>query len=106
MVIDNVYTGYQTRVNIKENYEAEFFFDENGNPNGGGGADFDGVYETVLEDIDNDGNYELICKSYSFLGSHANYVGSTVTTIDYNTDVIGFVIVDTEFVEPIGDGLV
>ena len=31
VVIDNVYTGYQTRIDCKDNYETDFIFDENGN---------------------------------------------------------------------------
>lgn len=106
VVIDNIYTDYQIRIDCKDNYEADFIFDENGKATEAWGAEFEGVYETVVKDVDNDGDGELICKSYSYLGSRANYLGSAVTTIDYNTDLMSFVIVDTEFVEPIGDGLV
>lgn len=99
VVIDNIYTEYQTRINIKDNYESEYLFDENGKPDTAWGAQFDGVYETVLEDVDNDGDDELVCKSYSSVGSHANSLGDAVTTIDYNKDLMAFVVVDADFVE-------
>ena len=84
---------------IKDNYESEYLFDENGKPDTAWGAQFDGVYETVLEDVDNDGDDELVCKSYSSVGSHANSLGDAVTTIDYNKDLMAFVVVDADFVE-------
>ncbi len=99
VVIDNIYTGYQTIINIKDNYESGYMFDENGKPEGVRGADFDGVYETVLKDVDNDGDDELICKSYTFVGSHANGIGDVVTTIDYNKDLMAFTVVDSDFAE-------
>lgn len=99
VVIDNIYTGYQTVINIEDNYESEYMFDENGKPEGVRGAEFDGVYETVLEDVDNDGDKELVCKSYSFVGSHANGIGDVITTIDYNKDLRAFIVVDADFAE-------
>ena len=100
IIIDNIYTGYQTKVDCSKNELVDNFFDENGKPLDLRGASFDRAYETIVKDVDGDGDCELICKEYTHFSCHADYIGSTVTTIDYNKDMYGFVVVDAEFVEP------
>ena len=65
------------------------------------GIDFDNYCydEITVEDIDGDGDGELICKNSVYFPSNDDCIGYTVTTIDYNKDIKGFVVVDTEFVE-------
>ena len=100
IIIDNIYTGDQTRVRYNKDKLTEDFFDENGNPLNPMHAYFDRAYKTVVKDVDNDGDFELVCNSYTHFTSHADYIGDTVTTIDYNKDLRAFVVVGSEFVEP------
>ncbi len=100
VIIDNIHTGYQTRVDCSKNELVDTLYDENGNPTSLYGANFDRAYETTTKDVDGDGDCELICKEYTHFSCHADYIGSTVTTIDYNKNISGFVVVDTKFVEP------
>ena len=101
IVIDNIYTGYQIKVDYSQNENAGDFFDENGKPLDLCGIDFDNYCydEITVEDIDGDGDGELICKNSVYFPSNDDCIGYTVTTIDYNKDIKGFVVVDTEFVE-------
>lgn len=99
IIIDNIYTGYQTKFNCKNNPAAEYIFDENGKIISYEGATFGSEYETVIKDIDKDGMDEIICKERVSVAFRANYIGSIMTTIDYDTDVQGFVVVETAFIE-------
>lgn len=101
IIIDNIYTGYQTKVDCSKNESAKNFFHENGKPVMLSGVDFDNYYydEFTAEDIDGDGDCELIIKSDVCYPDFDNCIGSIVTTIDYNKEIHGFVIVDTKFVE-------
>lgn len=106
VIVDNIYTGFQTTINFKDHHHVEHLFDENGNPTEAYGLTFEGAYETIIEDVDNDGLDELTCKEYSYFDSRTDYIGSTVTVIDYNTDLKDFVVVDANFVESAGEYLV
>ncbi len=102
IIIDNIYTGYQIKYDCSKNEFAKEFFDENGKPLMLSGIDFDNYYydEIILEDVDGDGDCELIIKGDVYFPYNDECIGLTVTTIDYNKDIQGFVVVDTEFVEP------
>jgi hypothetical protein len=96
IVFDNAFTDYQTRIEYKNNEETLSFFDENGNPKILHGPEIDPTSKTIIEDVDGDGECEIICEQNAWLGYHANAVCSIKTTIDYNTDLMAFVIVDSE----------
>lgn len=102
IIIDNLYTGYQIEYDCSKNEFAKELFDENGKPLMLSGIDFDNYYydDIILEDVDGDGDCELIIKRDVCFPDIDNCIGSISTTIDYNKDVYGFVVVDTEFVEP------
>lgn len=102
IIIDNLYTGYQIEYDCSKNEFAKELFDENGKPLMLSGIDFDNYYydDIILEDVDGDGDCELIIKGDVCFPDIDNCIGSISTTIDYNKDVYGFVVVDAEFIEP------
>ena len=106
IVIDNIYTGYQTIFDCKDNRASEYIFDEKGKIKSYEGADFRYEHGTTIKDIDSDGLSEIVCKERVCISFNANYIGSTVTTIDYDTNMQNFVVVEAEFVESLDGNLV
>ena len=101
LVISNRYTGYETTIDYSENTEYKgTIFDESGKPMSElfNRAGFDSFYTFEPIDIDNDGVFEILCKQYTSLYSHADHIGDAQTIIKYDKAEKDFKIIDTEFI--------
>ena len=96
IVFDNAYTNYQARIEYKDNDETLDLFNEQGEPKNLDGAEIDPTFKTTIEDIDDDGDCEIVCEQIAWIGYHANSICSVKTTVDYNEDLMAFVIEDSE----------
>ncbi len=101
LVISNRYTGYETTIDYSENTEYKgTVFDKNGKPMSElfNRASFDSFYTFEPIDIDNDGVFEILCKQYTSLYSHADHIGDAQTILKYDKAEKDFKITDTEFI--------
>lgn len=102
--IDNAFTGYTTTFEvIRENeaYFTQWWYNDDGDlRNASLWVDSFNRFEP--EDMDNDGISEIVCRQYTCLNSHADYVGSAMTVLKYSNDIKSFYIYDAWF-EPAED---
>lgn len=49
------------------------------------------------DDVDEDGISEIVCRQYTCLNSHADYAGSAMTVLKYNSDTQEFYVYDAWF---------
>ena len=100
MRVENSFTGYSTTFEVKrenEEYFTQWWYDEEGNPSDWSmGIDSFNRFEP--RDVDKDGVSEILCRQYTSLFSHNDYVGSAVTVLKYNTETKEFYVFDAEYV--------
>lgn len=99
MRIDNSFTGYTLEFEVKrenEEYFTYWWYDEEGNP-----KDhelwIDSFNEFEPQDVDGDGVSEIVCRQYTCLNGHADYVGSAISVLKYNSDTKEFYVADASF---------
>lgn len=97
--IDNSITNYSLEFEVireSEEYFTKWWYDEDGKP-----KDhtlwIDGFYEFKPQDVDGDEVSEIVCRQYTCLADHTDYVGSAVSILKYNTDTKEFYISDAYF---------
>lgn len=100
LVISNQITGYKTTLDCEEKSEyIGSIFSEDGKPlDEDYSAMIDSYFEFEPIDVDGDGIYEIKCKQYTSLYSHADYIGDAEIIIRYNNDKEIFEIIDAVFV--------
>jgi len=103
--ISNIYTGYSEVFDFINYDSKESFWDENGLPRSwddwdewdGSWLCVDSFYSFCPIDVDNDGVFEFECVQYSYLNSHADYIGDAKSVIKYNAETSAFDVVFAEF---------
>lgn len=97
--IDNTITGYTTTFEVirdNEEYFTKWWHNDDGEL-----RDIslwvDGFNCFEPEDVDKDGISEIICRQYTCLNSHADYVGSAMSVLKYSIDTKSFYVYDTWF---------
>lgn len=98
--IYNYLTDKKTVLNCKDRKDyIGTLFKKNGKPiDKTYGAMFDSFYEFKPKDIDNDGVYELICKQYTSLYNHSDYIGTAKSVLKYDKDYNFMRVVDSSFI--------
>ena len=97
--INNSFTNYTLEFEVKrknEEYFTDWWYDEDGNPKDHT-LQVDSFYEFEPQDVDGDEVSEIVCKQYTSLYSHNDYVGSAVSVLKYNTDTKEFYVSDASF---------
>ncbi|MBE6737600.1 MAG: hypothetical protein E7566_02960 [Ruminococcaceae bacterium] len=99
MRIDNSFTGYTLKFEVKrenEEYFTTWWYDEEGNPKEQKlWVDSFNSFEPC--DIDDDGISEIMCRQYTCLVDHTDYVGSAISVLKYNTETKEFYVFDASF---------
>ncbi len=96
--IDNTITGYTTTFEVVRENEKYFtwWYDDDGDL-----KDItlwvDSFNRFKPEDVDDDGISEIVCRQYTCLNGHADYVGSAMTVLKYNSDTKAFYVYDAWF---------
>lgn len=96
--IDNAFTGYTTTFEVvRENEEYfQWWYDDDGDlRNTSLWVDSFNRFEP--EDVDDDGISEIVCRQYTCLNNHADYAGSAITVLKYNSDTKSFYVYDAWF---------
>jgi len=57
----------------------------------------DPFYEFIPEDVDNDGISEMVCKQYTCIIDHSDYIGTAHSVLKFNTDTQSFEVIDAWF---------
>jgi len=96
--ITNKYTGYRYVESFEEGHWIRNYFDKNGAPTCKSSAGLDNISQIIADDVDGDGDYELICTQYTFLGSTASFIGHSISTWNYDEDLEKFIVIDAEYV--------
>lgn len=96
--VDNNFTGYTTTFEVIRKNEEYFtgWYDEDGNP-----KDIelwvDSFNRFEPEDTDGDGISEILCRQYTCLYGHTDYIGDAVSVLKYDNDTNKFYVVDAWF---------
>lgn len=85
--VTNRYTGYSLVFDRKEIYNS---YPADTDPN----MMIDPFYHFAPEDVDADGVYEILCKSYTSILSHSDYTGSACSILKYDAQTQNFHVVD------------
>lgn len=85
--VTNRITGYSLVFDRKEIYNS---YPADTDPN----MMIDPFYHFVPEDVDADGVYEILCKSYTSILSHSDYTGSACCVLKYDTQTQSFQVAD------------
>lgn len=97
--VDNEFTGYSTTFEVKrenEEYFTQWWYDEEGNPKDHDlGIDSFNRFEP--QDADNDGISEILCRQYTHLVGHTDYVGDAITVLKYNNETKEFYVSEAYF---------
>ncbi len=98
LMISNCYTEYENVIDcsIEKKYK-ELFFDANGNVIENDIISCDSFFEFVPKDIDNDDVFEIICKQYTSLYGHSDYVGNAESVLKYNLKTETFEVINAQF---------
>ena len=91
-------TGYEKVIDFTNNNfsEKKYVFDNEGKPIVEYGICFDSFYRFEPKDVDKDGVYEIFCRQYASLGSHASGIGYTELVLNFDG---GPEITNTKFFE-------
>ncbi len=95
--ITNKYTGYRYVESLEEGHWIRNYFDANGDPTFEGGAELDNISQIITDDVDGEGDYELICKQYTYFGSTAGFIGYSISTWNYDEALGEFIVIDAEY---------
>ncbi len=97
--IYNSFTGYTLEFEVErknEEYFTNWWYDEEGNPKEQKlWVDSFNSFEPC--DIDDDGVSEIMCRQYTCLVDHTDYVGSAISVLKYNKDTKEFFVADAYF---------
>lgn len=99
MRVENSFTGYSIEFEVKresEEYFTEWWYDEDGTPKD---HEFmvDSFNEFEPQDVDDDGVSEIVCRQYTSLYSHNDYVGSAISVLKVNAETKEFYVADAYF---------
>lgn len=97
--IENSFTGYTYEFEVKRENKEYFefwWYDENGNPKEHE-LWIDSFNKFEPSDADGDGVSEVVCRQYTCLNGHTDYVGSAITVLKFDNETNEFYVADAYF---------
>ncbi|MBR4762365.1 MAG: hypothetical protein IK086_06990 [Clostridia bacterium] len=99
--IFNKFTGYSVTLDLSksERYSSRYF-DETGEPYNVYSSKImiDGFREFMIQDVNSDYNYEIVCLQYASLHDYSDQIGDVKSVLKYNADNKEFEVIESEFI--------